>query len=225
MWGLSLAELFERGGFVMWPLLAFSLVSLAIIIERSLRFLLHVTAFERWNASLHQSLDRAATGTNKADRGLQFLRGQSTPYAHVARAYLTRVNEPGAVLHEQVGIEASRQINSLERGLHWLSIIGTLAPMLGLLGTVMGLVEAFQQIEVLGGQLQPTDLASGIWKALLTTVYGLAVGLPTIAAYHMLDHRISSISLQLQWMTSSLNESFGKSQELKEELPNPVPNA
>ena len=64
--------------------------------------------------------------------------------------------------------------------------------MIGLLGTVIGLVEAFYQIEQQGGQVQPGDLASGIWTALLTTVFGLVVALPTLAAYHFLDNQIAA---------------------------------
>jgi biopolymer transport protein ExbB len=77
--------------------------------------------------------------------------------------------------------------------------------MIGLLGTVWGLVDAFHQIESQGGNVQPSDLASGIWQALLTTVFGLIVALPTLAIYHFLDNRVAAITLQMEWLVAELN--------------------
>jgi biopolymer transport protein ExbB len=104
-----------------------------------------------------------------------------------------------------VGQRASQQVTLLERRLSWLSVIGHLAPMIGLLGTVWGLVDAFHQIESQGGNVQPSDLASGIWQALLTTVFGLIVALPTLAIYHFLDNRVAAITLQMEWLVAELN--------------------
>ena len=77
---------------------------------------------------------------------------------------------------------------------------------MGLLGTVAGLVGAFHQIELKGGQVQPGDLASGIWSALLTTVCGLPIALPCLAAYHLLQSVAGRAALQMQWVTSQLDE-------------------
>jgi len=75
-----------------------------------------------------------------------------------------------------------------------------------LLGTVTGLVEAFHEIELRGGQVQPADLASGIWEALLTTVFGLVIAIPCVAAYGWLDRRVTSIALQMEWIVTYLDE-------------------
>ena len=69
-----------------------------------------------------------------------------------------------------------------------------------------GLVGAFHQIELKGGQVQPGDLASGIWSALLTTVCGLTIALPCLAAYHLLQSVAGRAALQMQWITSQLDE-------------------
>jgi len=94
----------------------------------------------------------------------------------------------------------------MERRLNWLSIIGHLSPILGLLGPVAGLIEAFHQIEVVGGQVRPGDLAAGIWKALLTTVFGLVIALPTLGVYYLLEHRAGAMALKAQWLVARLNE-------------------
>ena len=80
--------------------------------------------------------------------------------------------------------------------------------MIGLLGTVWGLVDAFHEIEAQGGNVQPGDLASGIWQALLPTVFGLIVALPTLAIYHFLDNRVAAITLQMEWLVAELNAWF-----------------
>ncbi|MEC7556550.1 MAG: MotA/TolQ/ExbB proton channel family protein, partial [Planctomycetota bacterium] len=68
------------------------------------------------------------------------------------------------------------------------------------------LVGAFHQIELKGGQVQPGDLASGIWSALLTTVCGLTIALPCLAAYHLLQSVAGRAAMQMQWVTSQLDE-------------------
>ena len=97
--------------------------------------------------------------------------------------------------------------------------------MIGLLGTVIGLVDAFQQIELAGGQVQPSDLAAGIWKALLTTVFGLIVALPTLAVYHAFDSRVGSLALQMQWLVAHLNEWTGDPERDWLGIPAAVPAA
>jgi len=129
--------------------------------------------------------------------------------ARVAEVYLEHERTSDALREEIVAREASIQLSTMERRVHWLSVIGSLAPMIGLLGTVLGLVQAFKQIESLGGQVQPGDLSAGIWTALLTTVFGLTVALPSLAVYHFLEHRIGAVQLQLQWLIVTLNEWFG----------------
>ncbi|MGC3968005.1 MAG: MotA/TolQ/ExbB proton channel family protein [Pirellulales bacterium] len=126
--------------------------------------------------------------------------------ARSAQSYLEHLDLSAEAREDIVGRTVSESVAVLENRLHWLSIIGVLAPMLGLLGTVAGLVEAFNDIERAGGQVQPKDLAAGIWAALLTTVFGLVVALPALAVYHFLENRVNTILLQAQWIVSYLNQ-------------------
>jgi biopolymer transport protein ExbB/TolQ len=73
---------------------------------------------------------------------------------------------------------------------------------------VTGLVSAFHQIELNAGQVQPGDLAAGIWEALITTVFGLVIAIPCMTAYQLLDHWAGAVALQMQWMEAYLNEWF-----------------
>ncbi len=203
MWGLSFSEIFSRGGPVMWPLLGFSILAVGVVLERSIILLLRARSYEPF---VHQLDQRLHAQPAKIVCG--GLRDQRAPLARVAACYLRNLHLPADLRQDLASQEASQQLSQLESRVHWLSVIGRLSPMIGLLGTVLGLVTAFQQIESLGGQVQPGNLASGIWQALLTTVAGLAIGLPALAAYHLLDQRIGLVALELQWLITHLNAHF-----------------
>ncbi|MEE3371175.1 MAG: MotA/TolQ/ExbB proton channel family protein [Planctomycetota bacterium] len=201
MWGLNIWDLLARGGMVMWPLLFCSVLSVAITIERLCYFAVKATRYSRFQSQLEKMMRG-----NDIPAAEAFVSLHRSPLARVAKTYLSHLSQPSTIRQEAATREASLQLTHLERRLGWLSIIGTLAPMIGLLGTVIGLVDAFQQIELAGGQVQPSDLAAGIWKALLTTVFGLIVALPTLAIFHVFDSRVGSLALQMQWLVAHLNE-------------------
>lgn len=201
MWGYSWHDLFVRGGEVMWPILVCSVLALAITVERIVVFLWYFTPFNGLVRSLEPHVKRG-----DLDAAEHIAANRHGPVARSAETYLAHLNLTPEARDDIVGRVVSQSVSVLETRLHWLSIIGVLAPMLGLLGTVAGLVEAFNNIERAGGQVQPKDLASGIWAALLTTVFGLVVALPALAVYHFLENRVNTVLLQSQWIVSHLNE-------------------
>jgi biopolymer transport protein ExbB len=201
---MDLYRMFQQSGPLGWPLLACSVLAVGVALERILVFFWRGTSYPRFVARLKEALaDGGVSGAR------QMLGAERSPLARVAEAYLEHERSPNGLREEIVAREASMRLSDLERRVHWLSVIGSLAPMIGLLGTVLGLVQAFKQIESLGGQVQPGDLAEGIWTALLTTVFGLSVALPSLAIYHFLENRVGAIHLQMQWLTATLNEWFG----------------
>lgn len=206
--------MFQQSGPLGWPLLICSILAVGVAVERIVVFLWRGTSYPRFKGQLLDALDSGGTAAARA-----FLAEHRSPLARVAEVYLDHEQSTDALREEVVSREASIQLNIMERRVHWLSVIGSLAPMIGLLGTVLGLVQAFKQIESLGGQVQPGDLAAGIWTALLTTVFGLTVALPTLAVYHFLEHRVGAVQLQLRWLTSTLNERFGHGSSPIERVP------
>jgi biopolymer transport protein ExbB len=201
MWGQNVTELFERGGPVMWPLLACSVLAVALIAERVMVYWSLRVAYGPLLAELES---RVGDGT--LDGLVDRLHESPRPLHRVVVAYL-RYREAEKPLRDQVVLrEASQQLARYDRRLNWLGILTHATPLLGLLGTVAGLVDAFHQIELKGGQVQPGDLASGIWSALLTTVCGLTIALPCLAAYHLLQSVVGKAALQMQWVTSQLDE-------------------
>jgi biopolymer transport protein ExbB len=95
-------------------------------------------------------------------------------------------------------------VPALERYLGILATVATIAPLLGLLGTVTGLIRAFMVIQMKSGLVNPSDLAGGIWEALITTVAGLAVAIPTYVAYNYYVNRVNSLITEMEKGASRL---------------------
>lgn len=203
-WDQSLLELFRKGGFAMWPLLACSILGIAIVLERSFYFARLRFAYGRFLAELKGLLQR-----KKRREAIAFCLKHANPVPHVAADYLKHV-EDDAVREEVLKKTGSYALEQIESRLRVLAALTHIAPLLGLLGTVTGLVSAFHQIELRGGQVQPGDLAAGIWEALITTVFGLVIAIPCMAAYHGFEGTADRIARQMQLIISELNAFFGK---------------
>jgi len=109
-----------------------------------------------------------------------------------------------STLREEIQRLASRHIERLRRYLKLLENIGTISPLLGLFGTVLGMIEAFRQMESAGSQVDPAVLSGGIWQALLTTGVGLAVAIPTVLAHQWLERRVDSHVHYLEDVTTQV---------------------
>ena len=201
MWGQNLSELFERGGPVMWPLLACSILAAALFAERVLVYIKLRVAYGPLLLDLKSNVDGRLL-----DDWVVVHESSVKPLHRVVLSYLRTRRSEKAFRDQVVAREASQQMARYDRRLNWLGILTHATPLLGLLGTVAGLVDAFHEIEVRGGQVQPGDLAGGIWSALLTTVCGLSIALPCLAAYHLLQSVAGDVALQMQWVTSQLDE-------------------
>ncbi len=202
-WGQSTTELFAKVGFTAWPLLACSVIGAAIIFERSYYFFRLKLNYEHFSEKLFQLL-----GGGKIKEALLFCRKHPNPIVRIAFLYLKNLSSPqrDSILSREGSI-AMEKIEGRVRGLAALTHI---APLLGLLGTVTGLVTAFHQIEILGGQVQPEHLAGGIWEALLSTVFGLAIAIPCMAAYHNFESQADKIARRIQTIVSEMDEFFSK---------------
>lgn len=214
-WDQNLIELFLKGGFAMWPLLLCSVLAVAIIAERAYYFWRLKFDYEKFSADL-----KALLLKRKLKDAFKLCRTHPNPVPKIADQYLRNLQNDtlrGEILKK----EGSLALEKIEARLQALAAITHIAPLLGLLGTVTGLVTAFHQIELLGGQVQPSDLAAGIWEALVTTVYGLVIAIPAMAAYHGFESVADKIARRMQFIVSELDEFFGKhsASEFKAEDP------
>lgn len=184
----------------MWPLLLGSFVGVGVIVDR---------LWVHWRVRLNyahflKQLKQDLAGCPL--RAPDWLMKSACPVAKIAAVYLRYIHAPVAVRNEALKREGNRFLVSLNGHMKLLSLIAHVSPLLGLLGTVAGLVAAFYQIESSGGQVNPMDLAGGIWEALLTTVAGLVVGIPALLMHEFFHARVEKISRQMQETVSELDE-------------------
>ena len=121
----------------------------------------------------------------------------------LARAIRGRCRElPESMVREEVLRFGGDALESLRAGFRPLEVIASLAPLLGLFGTVLGMIEAFRQLELAGSQVDPAILSGGIWEALLTTAVGLAVAIPVVAVLGWMERRVERLAHQMSSITT-----------------------
>ena len=181
----SLYQIIVSGGPLMIPIGLCSVIALAYAVERWLRLApgrLGTNGFER---ELLGAIEHGG-----AERGLAYCREHPTALARVMQPALARVGAPFLEREKLVEDAGQREVRHMSANLRPLIVVYMIAPLLGLLGTVWGIIIAFSTIALGGGLGRPELLANGISQALVTTAAGLVVAIPTQAAYHYLRGRI-----------------------------------
>lgn len=189
---ISGSELFLKGGFMMWFILLASFVAVAIAVER----ILYLRAAATGNARLKKKLSEI----NSGEQLLEIVRGIESPASAVVEAGLRNMTGGVARCAAAVMREGSRQRRMLEKNINAVGIISKITPLMGLLGTVIGMINAFMVIQSQRGMVEPTMLAGGIWEALLTTAAGLLVAIPALLIYHYLDGRVETIVEEMKYV-------------------------
>ncbi len=183
-----LTDLLEAGGVVMWIIVALSVVAATLVVGKLIEF---------WLSGLwRREGAEAAVRTweqGEPEAALQQARAQHGPVAEVVAVAIRGRHNPelaDALAREEVARSGAAVLERLRLGLRPLELIGSLAPLLGLLGTVIGMIDAFRELEAAGSQVDPAVLSGGIWVALLTTAGGLSVAIPAIAAHAWLERQV-----------------------------------
>jgi biopolymer transport protein ExbB len=190
---ITLGELLGQAGWAMYPIYLCSVVAFAVF----LRKLLEVRALRPRDTSfLAPALERVRAGDYHG--AVTRCKGSKHPAAQVlAAAAETLARRPARAEAEAYRV-GSLALQRIESQVSLLSFIATVAPLLGLLGTVLGMVDLFMGLQGSGlGQLDPARLSAGIWKALLTTAAGLLVAVPTMAGHAYLTSRTDRLRLQM----------------------------
>jgi len=195
------------GGYIMIPLALLLLVSIYIFTERLLR--LH-KASRNDDTFMRRIRDYVHEGDVESAENL--CRKADTPYSRLILKGITRIGRPVNDVLVTIENAGNLEVASLGKGLTWLSTTAAGAPMLGFLGTVIGMIEAFFALAESGSSANITVLSSGIYQALVTTVAGLVVGILAMFAYNYLTSRINHI----------MNDMEGKTMEFMDLLNEPV---
>ena len=186
----QLPEWFIAGGPAMWLLALLSVVALATLIAKILQFARIRPVSSKQADAL---LERLESGQVPAE-----VRASQAPIDRViVQSWQNRTMDP--VSWEEDSLRRGREaLEEMRGGLRTLEVISALSPLIGLLGTVFGMIGAFQALESAGSQVDPSILSGGIWEALLTTAAGLTVAIPALAAFHWADRTIELCREKLQ---------------------------
>ncbi len=194
-------EWFHKGGLLMWPLLGCSVLGMAAILDRLWLYIKTYINFREFIQDLKVHLRSRNRGSIPNS-----LKNKEAPVAKITKIYYEYLNYPPKKRNEALRREGAKDIENMSKRLRLLSSIAQVSPLLGLMGTVTGLVGSFYNIETLGGRVQPSDLAGGIWEALITTVAGLCVGIPCLLAYQYFQALIDKRAHQMTETVSELDE-------------------
>jgi biopolymer transport protein ExbB len=168
-----------KGGFLMWPILLCSIIALTVIIDRSI-----VLRKAKINIPAFMVRIRGLIKKKDISGAISYCMEEKSPVANIIRKGLKKYRLGHERVKEAIENAGRQEISKLEKGLSVLATVAGIAPLLGFLGTVTGMIQAFMTIEDLAGAANPSDLAGGIWEALTTTAFGLIVGIPALAFYN-----------------------------------------
>jgi len=191
----AIADLFglvSKGGIIMFPIFLCSIIALAIVIERIIFFKKYIVDIDGF---LNPVLKLIKEG--HADKVLDQCQKFPNPLGRIFEAGLGEKDVPRWKLEEKLSLAGQEEINSLEKNIRGLEVIATISPLMGLLGTVIGMVQAFNKVAEFEGQVDPSLLAGGIWEALLTTAAGLSVAIPTVIMLHYFDRKKEKLAFAL----------------------------
>lgn len=211
---ISFNDMFQAGGPVMYILLGLSIIALSVII-------LKLYQFQYVGLNRKKNLNEALTQWINRDHqsALSTLSNSKNPVAVVCKTAmqgLARKNNYHEIVREETSRVGNNQINSLNKGLWSLELIAMVSPLLGLFGTVLGMIEAFKALELAGNQVNPAILSGGIWQALMTTAAGLAVAIPVLMIYKWIERKIISVGEEMEdtvtkLFTHSVNTTSNRS--------------
>ncbi|MCC7198302.1 MAG: MotA/TolQ/ExbB proton channel family protein [Gammaproteobacteria bacterium] len=198
-------EIFKAGGPVMWPILLCSITALAIVLERL------------WTLQANRVIPRDLTGKvwklvetrTLTDRHIAALE-QNSPLGRVLAAGLANRHRSRDVLKEAVEDTGRHVVHELERFLNTLGTVAVVSPLLGLLGTVTGIINAFNAITTQGVG-DPRVLSGGIGEALITTAAGLIVAIPALVAYRYLRGKVDALVIDMEKEAMKLVQALDRS--------------
>lgn len=188
-----LQTLMENGGPVMWLIAACSMAAVFIVLERMLSYHRSQIDVPEFLQGLFNVLRK-----DNVTEAVALCDDTPGPVARVLRAMILRADRDEAALRHAVEESCLSELPKLERRLKALATLAHITPLLGLLGTVLGMIAAFQTMQSAGAFVKTGDLAGGVWQALLTTAAGLSVAIPCYASYNYLVSRVDSIALDMQ---------------------------
>ncbi|MFQ5582838.1 MAG: MotA/TolQ/ExbB proton channel family protein [Calditrichia bacterium] len=198
---MNLLSILAKGGWLMIPIVLFSVIAVGIFVER-----LVVLRKSRINLNAFLLKLRQQIVNKDIDGALKLCAHSESPVARVLEIGIKKHTQSRAEIKDAIESAGRTEIYQLEKGFGALATLAGVAPLTGFLGTVTGMIRAFMRIQELGGNVNATVLAGGIWEALITTAAGLVVGILTLLAYNYLVGRVERFVFELEVSSSNLLE-------------------
>ncbi len=191
--GLLNLSIIEKGGPLMWPIIACSVIALTVFIEK----MFHLYR-ARIDAGTFLRTVRQTVQKKGIKAAIYLCEETPGPIAAVIKAALEQHGKNKDEMKEAVEEVSLHEVPRLEKNLIIISTVAHISPLIGLLGTVSGMIRAFMKIQEKAGLVNPGDLAQGIWVALITTAAGLVVAIPAYVAYNYLASRVETQVLDME---------------------------
>ncbi|MBN2786565.1 MAG: MotA/TolQ/ExbB proton channel family protein [Pontiellaceae bacterium] len=192
-------ELMIKGGLIMWPIMICSIAASVMFLER---------VFHLHRAQIKQEdfLSGIYTLVNRGNvaEAVSICDQTPGPVAHIVRTALLHSDEPRDELKQTISKAGLAEIPRLEKNLGGLLTIAQITPLLGLLGTIVGLVQVFMTMEQGAPLIEIGALSGGIWQALVTSAVGLCVSIPSFAGYNFLLSRVERITLNMDYAAEEI---------------------
>ena len=198
---MNLFSILAKGGWLMIPIALFSIIAMGIFVERLL-----VLRKTRINLNAFLLKLRKQISRKDIEGALNLCASTDSPVARVLETGLKKHSQTKPDIRDAVESAGRAEIYQLEKGFGALATLAGVAPLTGFLGTVTGMIQAFMRIQELGGNVNATVLAGGIWEALITTAAGLVVGILTLLGYNYLVARVEHFVFDLEVSSSNLLE-------------------
>lgn len=193
---VPLFALIRDGGWTMWLIAALSVMTLAVVLWK----ICSLWQLGVWGGS-HSRKALALWSAGRKPEALAEVMGRPSARARVAQAAIGTTLDPSIdekTAREETSRVARQTLYRAREGLRALELIATIAPLLGLLGTVLGMISAFQVLQEAGNRADPSALAGGIWEALLTTAAGMAVAIPAGIALSWLESVVDRLQADME---------------------------
>ncbi|MDP3790801.1 MAG: MotA/TolQ/ExbB proton channel family protein [Candidatus Omnitrophota bacterium] len=195
-------DMIQKGGPVMYLIIILSIIAFGVIIER-------IYSFNRARVDAQKFMDEILKHLkrNKIIEAIEMCNQTPGPIAHIIKAGILKHDRSKPEIKEAIDEAAQLEIPRLEKHLPIIATIAHITPLLGLLGTVSGMIKAFQAIQFKALTMTPVnpgDLSGGIWEALLATLAGLAVAIPTYVAYNYLVNQADNLVYDMERSATDL---------------------
>ncbi|MAE27819.1 MAG: MotA/TolQ/ExbB proton channel family protein [Planctomycetota bacterium] len=201
--GKTLGETLAASGTIGLLIVVLSVVALAVIIE-------NFVSLKRDKLAPPELIDeiQALFDEEQYQEAMELCENEQSMFTRVCSAGIAKIGHPFGSIEKSLEEMGDEESVKLHQKIGWLSLIANVAPMMGLLGTVGGMVTAFNAIATSGGQASPAELAGGISAALLTTMFGLIVAIPTTASFAYLRNRLIKSVIEVGAITEDMFDRF-----------------